>query len=134
MSLLPLAVDLRLYLMKLIPRILMKREDLRRVVDEFGRDRCGVLHLYNDRGEEVRLWVGFDEEGEPNITFEPQSRANNEISMHYNTFKAILEGQLDPRVAYAHDIIEVKSLDGLPISFHAFLWFSWFEAIQKEFQ
>jgi len=132
MSLLPLAVQLRLYLLKLIPKILMKRKDLRELVDRFGKDRRGIICIYNDKGEEVRLWMGFDQEGNVDISFEPQGSANNEIILHYNTLKEILEGKLDPRVAYAHDIIEVKSLDGLPFSLHAFLWFSWFEAA-KEF-
>jgi len=124
----PLALELMALLPKLM-RLAMRREGLKRAVEEFGRGRCGQLVLFNDRGEEVSLWIGVDDRGEPFVSLTPQ-RANNEVRMHINTLKAILDGKLDPRVAYAHDLVEVRSYDGLPVSFHAFLWFSWFEAVK----
>ena len=124
----PLVIDLMTLFPKLI-KFAMNKEKLKKAVEEFGKGKCGCLVLYNDRGEEARLWIGIGDDGEPFVSQDPQ-RANNEIRMHIKTLKAILSNELDPRVAYAHDLIEVKSLDGLPVSFHAFLWFSWFEAVK----
>jgi len=135
-SLLPLAWEVKLLFLRLAPKIMARRRELARVVEEMGRGKGGILVLYNDKGEEVRIWAGMSEDGKPEVDIENagRRRANNEIVMHYSTFKAIVEGKLDPRVAYAHDLIYVRSLDGLPVSFHALLWFSWFDLVKEEIE
>jgi hypothetical protein len=47
--------------------------------------------------------------------------------MHIDTFIKMVKGKLDFRTAYIHDLIDIKSNDGLPPTYHLLLWSAFFD-------
>lgn len=127
-------MSIRVKLLSILPRLMLlgvtKFQD---ILSEFpeAKTRSMVLRLYDDRGNEVAFWLGF-ENGRP-VVREVDSRnppyATTEVSMHVDTFIAMLKGKLDFRTAYIHDLIDIKSNDGLPASYHLLLWSAFFDKV-----
>jgi hypothetical protein len=51
--------------------------------------------------------------------------------MHVDTFIKVLKGKLDFRTAYIHDLVDIKSNDGLPVSYHLLLWSAFFDKVAE---
>lgn len=95
--------------------------------------RSAILRLYDTAGNELAFYLGF--EGERPTVKEVNPRnppyATTEISMHIDTFIKVLKGRLDFRSAYLYDLIDIRSHDGLPPTYHFILWAAFFDRIVK---
>jgi hypothetical protein len=129
-----MSVSIRLKLLSILPKLmLIGAAKLQDILNEFpeARTRSAILRLYDDRGNEIAFWLGF-ENGKPVVKeVDPRNPpyATTEVSMHIDTFIAMLKGRLDFRTAYIHDLIDIKSNDGLPASYHLLLWSAFFDRI-----
>ena len=72
----------------------------------------------------MAIYIGF--QGDRPVVREVDPRrpptATTEIEMHVDTFIAVLKRRLDFRTAYIHDLVDVRSNDGLPPTYHLILW------------
>jgi hypothetical protein len=130
------SVGIRAKLLFILPKLmLIGVSRFRDILSEFpeARSRSAILRLYDDRGNEVAFWLGFENDRPVVREVDPRSPpyATTEISMHVDTFIAILKGRLDFRTAYIHDLVDIKSNDGLPASYHLLLWSAFFDEVVK---
>jgi len=129
-------VSIRLRLLSILPKLMLVGVSrFQDILSEFpeARARSAILRLYDDRGNEVAFWLGF-EDGKPTVReVDPRNPpyATTEISMHVDTFIAVLKGRLDFRTAYIHDLIGIKSNDGLPAAYHLLLWSAFFDRVAE---
>jgi hypothetical protein len=125
---------IRAKLLSILPKLMLigvsKFHD---ILSEFpeARSRSAILRLYDGRGNEVAFWLGFENDKPVVREVDPKSQpyATTEVSMHVDTFIAMLKGRLDFRTAYIHDLVDIKSNDGLPASYHLLLWSAFFDRI-----
>jgi len=127
-------VNIRLKLMSILPKLmalgLRKFNDL---LNEFpeAKTRSMVLRLYDSSGNQIAFWLGF--EGDKPVVKEVNPRnppyATTEILMHIDVFLKILKNKLDFRTAYLYDLIDIKTNDGLPVSYHMLLWSSFWDKV-----
>jgi hypothetical protein len=129
-------LSLRGRLLELLPKLLMlgmrRFDSLLREFPE-ATSRSALLVLYDSAGNKLALWIGF-EGGAPRVRevdLKNPPPATNEISMHIDTFIKILKGKLDFRTAYLYDLVDIKSNDGLPASYHLLLWSAFFDEVVK---
>ena len=122
---------LYLKLLSIIPKAIqlaqVKDPRLKELAKRFKRSCQLVLF---DENEEVKLWVGFGDEGNPVVKL-GEYPATNTVRMHIDVFLDILNGKLDFRTAFAHGLIQVLSHDGKPVTLHFMLWSSWFDYIRQ---
>jgi hypothetical protein len=127
-----MSLNIRLKLLTILPKMLsIGVERFKVVLEEFPEalNRSAILTLYDERGGKLTFHAGF-KDGKPfvvEVDYRNPPWANNEISMHIDTFLAILKNKLDFRTAYIHDLIELKSNDGLPPTYHLLLWSAFFD-------
>jgi len=127
-----MSVVLKAKLVTLLPKLLkLGLARYGHLLEQFpeARTRSAVLVLYDDQGNRIAFWGGF--EGDSLVFREVDSRnppaCTTMIEMHVDTFIAILKGNLDFRTAYIHDLIEIRSFDGLPASYHLLIWAAFFD-------
>ncbi|RLG84961.1 MAG: hypothetical protein DRO39_06740 [Thermoprotei archaeon] len=127
-------MSVRLKLLSILPKLMAV--GLRRfnsLLNEFpeARTRSMVLRLYDAAGNQVAFWLGF--EGDRPVVKEVDPRnppfATTEVSMHIDVFLKILKGRLDFRAAYLYDLIDIKSNDGLPSTYHILLWSAFWDRL-----
>jgi len=127
-------MSLRLRLLSILPKLMLiglRRFD--NLLNEFpeAKTRSSILKLYDSAGNQVAFWLGF--EGDKPVVREVDPKnppyATTEISMHVDVFIKILKNKLDFRAAYLYDLIDIKSNDGLPQSYHFILWASFFDRL-----
>jgi len=129
-----LASTLREKLLSLLPKLfILSTSKLNDLLKEFpeASTRSTLLILYDDRGKKIGVWLGF-ENNKPvvrGVDTKNPPYATNEISMHIDTFLKIVKGQLDFRTAYLYDLIDIKSNDGLPETYHLLLWSAYFDKL-----
>jgi hypothetical protein len=129
-------VNIRLKLLSILPKLMLIGVNrFQDILSEFpeARTRSAILRLYDDRGNEIAFWLGF-EDGRPAVReTDPRNPpyATTEVSMHVDTFIAVLKGRLDFRTAYIHDLIGIKSNDGLPAAYHLLLWSAFFDRVAE---
>jgi hypothetical protein len=129
-------LSVKLRLLSILPKLMkigmQKFEDLIREFPE-ARSRSALLVLYDDRGNKLALWIGFegDEPRVREVDLKNPPPATNEISTHVDTFIKILKGRLDFRTAYLYDLVDIKSNDGLPASYHLLIWSAFFDEVVK---
>jgi hypothetical protein len=118
-----------------LARVASKSEVVRKVVEEFpeATTRTALLTLYDERGK-MCLHFSFEGGNAAVREVDPKSPpfATTEISMHVDTFIALLKRKIDFWVAYLHDLVDVKSNDGLPASYHVLLWGAFFDRLFNE--
>ncbi|RLE65004.1 MAG: hypothetical protein DRJ38_04500 [Thermoprotei archaeon] len=127
-------MSIRLRLLSILPKLmglgLRRFNDLLREFPE-AKTRSAVLKLYDNAGNQVAFWLGF--EGDKPVVREVDPRnppyATTEITMLIDVFIKILKGKLDFRAAYLYDLIDIKSNDGLPSSYHFLLWSAFFDRL-----
>jgi len=129
------ALSIRLKLLSVIDKLVKMASDLElveKLLEEFpeARARSALLTIYDERG---RLSIHLALEGGRPAAREVDAKnppfATTEISMHVDTFIALFERRLDFWTAYLHDLVEVKSNDGLPASYHVLLWGAFFDKL-----
>jgi hypothetical protein len=129
-------LSLRLRLLAILPKLMelgaRRFESLLREFPE-ARSRSTLLVLYDDRGNKLAFWLGFEGDSPRirEVDLKNPPPATNEISMHVDTFIKILKGRLDFRTAYLYDLVDIKSNDGLPASYHLLLWSAFFDEVAK---
>jgi hypothetical protein len=116
-------------------KIASKTELVKKILEEFpeAAARSALLTLFNERDKLV-LYFGFDgrEPVVKEVDVKSPPFATTEITMHVNTFVALLKQKIDFWTAYLHDLIDVKTNDGLPPSYHVLLWGAFFDRLFKE--
>lgn len=125
-------MSIRLKLLTILPKLMqigmMKLNDLFKEFPE-ARTRSAVLKLYDSQGGQIAFWLGF--EGDKPVAKEVDPKnppyATTEITMHIDVFIKVIKGKLDFRAAYLYDLIDIKSNDGLPSSYHFLLWSAFFD-------
>lgn len=123
-------------LIRLLPRLMkIGLSSLGDLVKEFPEitTRSMLLRIQRPGGQPILLWAGF-KGGEPHvIEIEPGKpvSATTEITLHIDTLISILKGRLDFRAAYLYDLIDIKSNDGLPASYHFILWAAFFDKLEE---
>jgi hypothetical protein len=129
-------LSLRVRLLEILPKLMKlgvhRFNDLLREFPD-ATSRSALLVLYDDRGSKLAFWLGF-EGGSPQVrevSLKSPPPATNEISMHVDTFIKVLKGRLDFRTAYLYDLIDIKSNDGLPASYHLLLWSAFFDKVAE---
>jgi putative sterol carrier protein len=119
-------------LLSLAPKIFklaMKSDELREIAKRYGGKRSCQIELFDEAGEALSMWVGI--EGEDVSVKQGKYPSTNTLRMHIDVFLDILARKLDFRTAVAHGLVEIESHDGLPWSFHYFLWASfWDKALE----
>ena len=125
-------ITIKAKLITLLPKLLkLGMVRYGKLLEQFpeAKTRSAVLVLYDDQGNRIAFWGGFEDD---NLVFREVDPRNpppctTMIEMHVNTFIAILKGELDFRTAYIHDLIDIKSFDGLPASYHLLIWAAFFD-------
>jgi len=127
-------MSVRLKLLSILPKLMSI--GLRRfnsLLSEFpeAKTRSTVLKLYDSSGGQVAFWLGFEGDRPAVREVDPSNPpyATTEISMHVDVFIKILKGKMDFRAAYLYDLVDIKSNDGLPSSYHLLLWSAFFDHI-----
>ena len=127
-------MSLRLRLLNILPKLmLIGFRRFNSLLNEFpeAKTRSSVLRLYDSAGNQIAFWLGF--EGDNPVVKEVDPRnppyATTEMTMHIDVFIKILKGKLDFRAAYLYDLIDLKSNDGLPVSYHMLLWSAYFDRL-----
>ena len=126
---------LRAKLLTLLPKLAMLAFRAGRLRELLERNpewasRSALLLLYDESGR-LAFWLGFSN-GQPVVKeVDPDNppEATTEITMHIDTFIAILKGRLDFRTAYLHNLVRIKSNDGLPPTYHFLIWSSYIDKL-----
>jgi hypothetical protein len=129
-----MSLVLRTKLLSLLPKLfILSTSKLNDLLKEFpeASTRSALLILYDDRGKKIGVWLGFENNKPVVRGVDPKNPpyATNEISMHIDVFIKIIKGQLDFRSAYLYDLIDIKSNDGLPETYHLLLWSAYFDKL-----
>lgn len=122
-----MSLGLKAKLLTIIPKLVMLGlTRFNEFLEEFpdAKTRSTVLILRDDRGGRMAIYIGFQGDRPVVREVDPRSppRATTEIEMHVDTFIAVLKRRLDFRTAYIHDLVDVRSNDGLPPTYHLILW------------
>jgi len=127
-------MSIRLRLLSILPKLMtIGLRKFNSLLNEFpeAKTRSTVLKLYDSAGNQIAFWLGF--EGDKPVVKEVDPKnppyATTEISMHIDVFIKILKNKLDFRAAYLYDLIDLKSNDGLPVSYHMLLWSAYFDRL-----
>jgi hypothetical protein len=125
-------ITIKAKLITLLPKLLkLGMVRYGKLLEQFpeAKTRSAVLVLYDDHGNRIAFWGGFEDDSLVFREVDPRNPppCTTMIEMHVNTFIAILKGELDFRTAYIHDLIDIKSFDGLPASYHLLIWAAFFD-------
>jgi hypothetical protein len=103
------------------------------VLKEFpeATTRSTLLIIYDDKGKKLAFWAGFEGDRPVVRKVDPKNPpfATTEVSMHVDTFIKIIKGERDFRAAYLYNLIDIKSNDGLPETYHLLLWSAYFDKL-----
>jgi len=127
-------MTIRLKLLSILPKLMTiglgRFNDLLREFPE-AKTRSTVLRLYDSSGNQMAFWLGFEGDRPAVKEVDPKRPpyATTEISMHIDVFIKVLKGKMDFRAAYLYDLIDIKSNDGLPVSYHMLLWSAYFDRL-----
>jgi hypothetical protein len=133
-----LSLSIKFRLLSVVDKLvkLASRSELaRRVAAEFpeASTRSSLLVLHDESG---RMALHFSLDGGRLSVREVDPSnppfATNEVSMHVDTFIALLKRRIGFWTAYLHDLIDVRSNDGLPASYHVLLWGAFFDRLFSE--
>jgi len=127
-------VSVRVKLLSILPKLMiLGMKNFGNLLAEFpeAKTRSSILRLYDSSGNQIAFWLGF--EGDKPIVKEVDPGkppyATTEISMHIDVFIKVLKGKMDFRATYLYDLIDIKSNDGLPVSYHMLLWSAYFDRL-----
>jgi hypothetical protein len=128
-------MSIEIKLLTILPKIaILGISHFKELLKEFpdAVTRSTVLTLYDERSK-FGFYIGF-ENNKPvvkSVDLRNPPLATTEITMHVDTFIAILKNKLDFRTAYIHDLIDIKSNDGLPPTYHLILWSAFFDKVAE---
>jgi len=131
-----MSLSIKVRLLSILPKLmLIGMRGLEDVLKEFpeATTRSMLLRLFDDRGGEMCIWLGFENEQPAAREVECRNPpfATTEVSMHIDVFLRVLKGKLDFRSAYLYDLIDIRSNDGLPASYHLILWSAFWDRVRK---
>ncbi len=128
-------ITLKAKLLTVLPKLLaLGMRSLEDVLSSFpeAKTRSAVLTLYDENGR-MSIYVGFEGDKLAVREVDPENPpyATTYMTMHVDVFIALLKNKIDFRAAYLHDLIDVKSNDGLPPSYHFLLWAAFFDRVAE---
>lgn len=128
-----MSVSLRLQLLQVLPKLVrLATANVQDILKEFpeAKGRSAVLVLYDSRGGRIAFHISLDG-GVREVNPDSPPPATNVITMHVDTFIKILKGKIDFRSAYLYDLVDIRSNDGLPASYHFLLWSAFFDRVRR---